>query len=140
MKSTTDDILLNQRIPYAELHCLSNFSFLRGASHPEELIYRAAELGYEALAITDECSLAGVVRAHQAIKDQQLSTKLIIGSEFYDDQSNSCYVLLAPDKHAYSELSQLISRCRRRAEKRALPVSGKRLINLKFRFSIMPPR
>ena len=46
---------------YAELHCLSNFSFLRGASHPEELVARAAHLGYRALAITDECSLSGVV-------------------------------------------------------------------------------
>src|SRR5258707_1304153 len=51
---------------YAELHCLSNFTFLRGASHPEELVRRAAGLGYSALAVTDECSLAGVVRAHVA--------------------------------------------------------------------------
>ena len=49
---------------YAELHCLSNFTFLRGASHPEEQVEQAAELGYAALALTDECSLAGVVRAH----------------------------------------------------------------------------
>ena len=53
---------------YAELHCLTNFSFLRGASHPEELVERAVELGYAALAITDECSVAGVVRAHVAAK------------------------------------------------------------------------
>ena len=53
---------------YAELHCLSNFSFLRGASHAEELVVQAKELGYTALAITDECSLAGVVRAHSAVK------------------------------------------------------------------------
>ena len=53
---------------YAELHCLSNFSFLRGASHAEELVVQAKELGYDALAITDECSLAGVVRAHSAVK------------------------------------------------------------------------
>ncbi|RZA16005.1 MAG: PHP domain-containing protein, partial [Lysobacteraceae bacterium] len=46
---------------YAELHCLSNFSFQRGASHPQELVWRAFDLGYEALAITDECSVAGVV-------------------------------------------------------------------------------
>ena len=51
---------------YAELHALSNFSFLRGASHPAELIARAHALGYRALALTDECSLAGVVRAHEA--------------------------------------------------------------------------
>ena len=53
-------------LEYAELHCLSNFTFLRGASHPEELVKRAQELGYRALALTDECSLAGVVRAHVA--------------------------------------------------------------------------
>ena len=58
--------------PYAELHCLSNFSFLRGASHPEELVERAQALGYAALALTDECSLAGVVRAHLAAKDAGL--------------------------------------------------------------------
>ena len=57
---------------YAELHCVSNFSFLRGASHPEELVARAAHLGYTALAITDECSLAGVVRAH-------LEAKMLLG-------------------------------------------------------------
>ena len=51
---------------YAELHCLSNFSFLRGASHPDELVEQAVKQGYAALALTDECSLAGVVRAHRA--------------------------------------------------------------------------
>ena len=65
---------------YAELHCLSNFSFLRGASHPEELVERAQALGYAALALTDECSLAGVVRAHLAAKDAGLP--LVVGSEF----------------------------------------------------------
>jgi error-prone DNA polymerase len=66
--------------PYAELHCLSNFSFLRGASHPEELVERAHTLGYAALALTDECSVAGVVRAHLAAKETGL--KFIVGSEF----------------------------------------------------------
>ncbi len=64
---------------YAELHCLSNFTFLRGASHPQELVERAHSLGYSALAITDECSVAGVVRAHLAAKPCALP--LIIGSE-----------------------------------------------------------
>ncbi|MDM0112761.1 error-prone DNA polymerase [Variovorax sp. J22R133] len=54
---------------YAELHCVSNFSFQRGASNPEELIERAYRLGYEALAVTDECSVAGVVRAHVGLRD-----------------------------------------------------------------------
>ncbi|MFM2118551.1 MAG: polymerase, partial [Pseudomonadota bacterium] len=57
------------RLPaYAELRCVSNFSFLTGASHPEELVERAVTLGYSALALTDECSVAGVVRAHSALK------------------------------------------------------------------------
>ena len=55
---------------YAELHCLTNYSFLRGASDPEEIVHRAAELGYSALAITDECSVAGVVRAHVAANER----------------------------------------------------------------------
>ncbi|MDP4918807.1 MAG: PHP domain-containing protein, partial [Haliea sp.] len=66
-------------MPYAELHTLSCYSFLRGASHPHELVERAAELGYSAVAITDECSLAGVVKAHVAAK--RAGIKLIIGSE-----------------------------------------------------------
>ena len=62
---------------YAELHCFSSFSFQRGASQPEELVERAAALGYTALAITDECSVAGVVRAHVAAKACGL--KLLLG-------------------------------------------------------------
>src|SRR5260221_9803236 len=64
---------------YAELHCLSNFTFLRGASHPEELVKRAAGLASSALPVTDECSLAGAVRAHVTAKDFGLP--LVIGSE-----------------------------------------------------------
>ncbi|MGB7301260.1 MAG: error-prone DNA polymerase [Burkholderiaceae bacterium] len=66
--------------PYAELHCVSNFSFLRGASHPEELVQRASSLGYGALAITDECTLAGVVRAH--LQARTVDMPLLIGAEF----------------------------------------------------------
>jgi error-prone DNA polymerase len=65
-------------VRYAELHCKSNFSFLEGASHPDELVSRAAELGYAALAITDRHSLAGVVRAHEAAKE--IGLKLLIGA------------------------------------------------------------
>ena len=95
---------------YAELHCLSNFTFLRGASHPEELVERAHELGYSALAITDECSLAGIVRAHVAAKACGL--KLIVGSEirFADGPS---IVLLATDRTGYGNLSALITQGRR---------------------------
>ena len=64
---------------YAELHCRSNFSFLTGASHPAELIDRAHRLGYAALAITDECSLSGVVRAHVAAREHKFH--LIVGCE-----------------------------------------------------------
>ena len=99
---------------YAELHCLSNFTFLRGASHPEELVKRAAQLGYEALALTDECSLAGVVRAHVAAKQSKLS--LIIGSEFRL-QDGLRFVLLATDRTSYGSLSALITHGRRHAEK-----------------------
>ncbi len=66
--------------PYAELHCVTHFSFLRGASHPEELVERAKAQGYAALAITDECSLAGVVRAH--VKAKEVGLPLLIGAEF----------------------------------------------------------
>ena len=100
--------------PYAELHCLSNFTFLRGASHPHELIEQAVELGYEALALTDECSVAGVVRAHVAAKGQQL--KLIIGSEL----RLACglkLVALATDRQGYGRLCRLITRGRRAARK-----------------------
>ncbi|WP_275099309.1 error-prone DNA polymerase [Sedimenticola hydrogenitrophicus] len=99
---------------YAELHCLSNFTFLRGASHPEELVAQAAELGYRALALTDECSLAGVVRAHEEAKARALP--LIIGSEFLSEEGDRL-VLLASDRQAYAGLSALITRARRAADK-----------------------
>jgi error-prone DNA polymerase len=99
---------------YAELHCVSNFTFLRGASHPEELAARAAQLGYAALAITDECSLAGVVRAHLAAKKHRL--KLIIGAEFRI-AGGPRLVLLATGRTAYGDLSQLITTARRRSAK-----------------------
>jgi error-prone DNA polymerase len=100
--------------PYAELHCLSNFSFLRGASHPVELVESASELGYCALALTDECSIAGVVRAH--VRAKELGLALIIGSEF----TLVCglkLVVLAANRRGYGQLCQLISRGRRAARK-----------------------
>ncbi|HMM77588.1 MAG TPA: error-prone DNA polymerase [Gammaproteobacteria bacterium] len=99
---------------YAELHCLSNFSFLRGASHPEELLRQAAALGYRALALTDECSLAGVVRAQVAAREG--GCRLIVGSELRLDDGLRV-VLLVPELAAYAALSRLISRARRRCEK-----------------------
>ena len=114
---------------FAELHCISNYSFLRGASHPEEMVQRAYELGYKAIAITDECSYSGLVKAHKTA--QECGMKLIIGSEFTlspgtlderntsPDISNSKdkLILLAPDRAAYGQLSTLISKLRRRSEK-----------------------
>src|SRR5215218_9421393 len=105
---------------YAELHCKSNFSFLTGASHPEELVERAAALGYGALAITDECSLAGVVRAHLEAKTQQLH--LVIGSEMRltlpgSGEPHARLVLLAQTRRGYGNLSHWITVARRRAEK-----------------------
>src|SRR5215813_14555895 len=101
-------------VSYAELHCISNFTFLRGASHPEELVARAHELGYAALAITDECSLAGVVRAH--VEAKKWSCKLLIGAEFRLDDGLR-FVLLATSRASYGHLSALITRGRRNAEK-----------------------
>ena len=98
---------------YAELHCISNFTFLRGASHPRELVNTASKLGYKAIAITDECSLAGVVKAHVAAQECNLT--LIIGSEFQLDGHK--LVLLVTNHRSYSELSALITLARRRSKK-----------------------
>ncbi|HZF15673.1 MAG TPA: error-prone DNA polymerase [Steroidobacteraceae bacterium] len=96
---------------YAELHALSNFTFLRGASQPAELVARAAELGYRALAVTDECSVAGVVRAHVAAKDKKLP--LLIGAEFRLAEGLK-FVALAADRKGYGALASFIT-CGRRA-------------------------
>ncbi len=132
---------------YAELHCLSNFSFLRGASHPHELVERAAELGYSAIAITDRNSLAGVVRAHTAAKAlaADAASAKQTGQAEAEDVANigSAHaaqvhprvpprlvvgaeivpvdappiVLLAIDRRGYGNLCRLISRGRRRCRK-----------------------
>lgn len=104
---------------YAELVCLSNFTFLQGASHPQELVARAAALGYRALALTDECSLAGIVRAHEeALRAQQAQqpVALIPGSQFRLEDG-SRLVLLAGNEAAYTQLCTLITRGRRNAPK-----------------------
>ncbi len=114
-----------QAIPYAELHCKTNFSFLEGASHADELVHRAVELGYSALAITDRNSLAGVVRAYAALKelqqtaaevDAELNFKLLIGAEITLEDAPPI-VLLATDRAAYGRLCRLLTVGRRRAEK-----------------------
>ncbi|TQV77310.1 DNA polymerase III subunit alpha [Aliikangiella marina] len=111
---------------YYELNTTTNFSFLTGASHPEELVETAIKLGYSGIAITDECSLAGVVRAHVATKahNQQSNIAklfhLIIGSRFtiaWNKNFKLQLILLCPCREAYAELSSLITLARRRAEK-----------------------
>ncbi|WP_241526962.1 PHP domain-containing protein, partial [Pseudomonas sp. BIOMIG1BD] len=77
---------------YAELHCLSNFSFQRGASSARELFERGRALGYQALAITDECTLAGIVRAWQAARETGL--KLIVGSEMQVEEGPRLVLLV----------------------------------------------
>ena len=108
---------------YAELRCVSNFTFLRGASQPEELITRAKQLGYTALAIADECSMAGIVRAHVAAKEHGL--KLLVGAQFQVDwglaSSNTTtpftLTVLATNLHGYGNLCQFITKMRRSSEK-----------------------
>lgn len=112
-------------MPYTELHCLTCYSFLRGASHPHELVERAAKLGYAGLAITDECSLAGVVKAHVAAKEVGL--KLIIGSEL-NLVEGIRLVALVPSRAAYAELSGLISMARRRSPKGSYRVTLRDII------------
>ncbi len=103
---------------YAELHCLTNFSFLRGASAPESLVAQAAALGYHALAITDECSLAGIVRAHTEAKKRGLL--LLVGSEFRIDPPEGAafrIVLIAQDREGYGNLCACITQARMQAPK-----------------------
>jgi error-prone DNA polymerase len=104
---------------YAELFAFTNFSFLRGASHGEELVLRASQLGYSGLAVTDECSLAGVVRAHVQAKEEKLT--LIIGSFFQlvnaDKSPAFGLILLAQNRNGYGNLSELITLGRMRAAK-----------------------
>jgi error-prone DNA polymerase len=119
---------------YAELHCLTSYSFLRGASSPEELVHRASELGYRALAITDECSVAGIVRAHVAAKE--LGLKLIVGTEITLADGLKL-ALLATTIRGYETMCELITTGRRAAGKGEyrltrddIPVSPEGLIAL----------
>jgi error-prone DNA polymerase len=99
---------------FAELHCLSAFSFQRGASNAAELFERARDLGYAALAITDECSIAGIVRALEA--SEASGVKLIVGSEVQLADGPKL-VLLVADAQGYSDLCRLITTGRRRSAK-----------------------
>ncbi|WP_201770518.1 error-prone DNA polymerase [Pseudomonas sp. Ant30-3] len=106
--------LVRMNFEYAELHCLSNFSFQRGASSALELFQRSKKLGYQALAITDECTLAGIVRAWQAAKSVELP--LIIGSEIRVENGPKL-VLLVENLQGYQSLCRLITLARRRTQK-----------------------
>ncbi len=111
---------MNTSLPdVAELLCCSNFSFLRGASHPDELVARAKAMGYTALALTDECSMAGIAQAHVAAKRAKLP--LIVGSQFRvqgpADTGDFTLVLLATRLNGYGNLCEFITRLRRASEK-----------------------
>ena len=102
-----------------------------GASHPEELVQQAYELGYNAIAITDECSYSGLVKAHKTAK--ACGIKLICGAEFVltdaigPEASPACrLILLASNRQAYGQIASLISKLRKRSEKRHLPVIPRR--------------
>src|SRR5687767_13220268 len=99
---------------YAELHCKTNFSFLEGASHADELVLRAKELGYAAIAVTDRETLAGIVRAHGPAKE--IGLKLLIGAEMHPIDAPPV-VLWASDRASYGRLARLITIGRRRAPK-----------------------
>ena len=109
---------------YAELHCISNYTFLRGASHPEELVRHAAELGYKAIAVTDECSFSGIVKAYKEAKKHAI--KLIIGSEFYI-KNNLRLVLLAKNLTGYIELCAFITNARKHSKKGEYFITRKEL-------------
>ncbi|WP_386338481.1 error-prone DNA polymerase [Xanthomonas citri pv. citri] len=120
LRAANDDVVHAQQaddLPaYAELHCLSDFSFLRGASSAEQLFARAQQCGYSALAITDECSLAGIVRGLEA--SRATGVRLIVGSEF-TLVDGTRFVLLVENAHGYPQLCGLITTARRAASKGA---------------------
>lgn len=127
---------------YAELWCLSNFSFLRGASRPEELVERAHELGYSALALTDECSMAGIVRAHVAAKEVGL--KLLIGAQFnVEHAAPFTFIVVARNLHGYGNLCEFITGLRRSADKGTYRLTFGHLAKQRFEDCLVlmaPPR
>ncbi|MBL8310508.1 MAG: error-prone DNA polymerase [Burkholderiales bacterium] len=131
---------------YAELFCRSNFSFQYGASHPEELLRTAWTHGYSAIAITDECSLAGGARAHLAWCDlcaehgvaiDDAPLRLILGASFRLDDCT--LILLVETKRGYEHLCQLITRCRLSAEKGSYHFDVQSLANLRDCFALIVP-
>jgi error-prone DNA polymerase len=100
---------------YAELQTTTNFSFLRGGSHPQELVAQAKALGLAALAVTDHNTLAGVVRAHVAAK--QAGLPLIVGARLDFSDATPSLLCLPTDRQAYGRLCRLLSLGQARAEK-----------------------
>ena len=118
---------------YAELDVVTNFSFLRGASHPDELIYRATELGYKAIAITDINSLAGVVRAFDATKQVTEQgghpPKLIIGTRLTFTDGTPDLLVHVIDRGGYTRLCRLLTLGKRRTEKGQCSLTLKDLLD-----------
>lgn len=124
---------------YSELFCQSNYSFLEGASHAEELVLQADFLRYKALAVTDECSVAGIVKVHSAIKQHKLSLKQIVGSMFW--LNDECQVvLLCPNRTAYAELCRIITNARRRSSKGHYQLSEWDIMSAKHCFILWLPQ
>ncbi|PML53844.1 error-prone DNA polymerase [Vibrio lentus] len=124
---------------YSELFCQSNYSFLEGASHAEELVLQADFLRYKALAVTDECSVAGVVKVHSAIKQHKLSLKQIVGSMFWLNEECQV-VLLCPNRKAYAELCRIITNARRRSSKGHYQLSEWDVMSAKHCFILWLPQ
>ncbi|MEZ9857826.1 error-prone DNA polymerase [Vibrio splendidus] len=124
---------------YSELFCQSNYSFLEGASHAEELVLQADFLRYKALAVTDECSVAGIVKVHSAIKQHKLSLKQIVGSMFWLNEECQV-VLLCPNRTAYAELCRIITNARRRSTKGHYQLSEWDIMSAKHCFILWLPQ
>jgi len=114
MASFPEGILTEREPRYAELQVTTNFSFLRGAAHPDELVVTAAALGHAAIAITDRNSLAGIVRAHHAAKEVGL--RLVVGCRL-DLRDGTSLLAFPEDRAAYGRLSRLLTLGKRRAPK-----------------------
>ena len=128
------------KISCVALNCLTNFSFLQGASHAEQLVARAAELGYSAIAVTDECSMSGMVRAHIAARECGL--KLIVGAEFalHDAPGVERLLLLAKNREGYGDLCELITLARSRMPKGEYRLLAADLVALDHCITIILPR
>ena len=131
---------------YAELFCRSNFSFQHGASHPKELVSAAYKLGYRAIAITDECSLAGSVRAHthyrELLSEKKISPaashfRLIVGATFKSGKNS--LILLAQSRSGYGDLCELITKCRKNISKGTYRLDLHNLTSIKDCYAIIVP-